>query len=124
MHRTLQPEGDHSEEQEPRPAERGLHLGPRPGTVHLYCAVSGLYCGGQAATRRRAEGKGGGRGRLGNGLRAGGRGGARRAGARRDISGQMVIEHEEDNLSDKEAYSKNIPAIGECSMRISIKSKL
>ena len=25
----------------------------------------------------------------------------------------QVIDHEEDNLSDKETYSKNIPAIGE-----------
>ena len=24
----------------------------------------------------------------------------------------QVIDHEEDNLSDKETYSKNIPAIG------------
>merc|ERR1719391_395454 len=30
---------------------------------------------------------------------------------RRDISGQMVIDHDEDNLSDKETFSKNIPAI-------------
>jgi hypothetical protein len=25
---------------------------------------------------------------------------------------QMVIDHDEDNLSDKETFSKNIPAIG------------
>ena len=25
----------------------------------------------------------------------------------------MVIDHDEDNLSDKETFSKNIPAIGE-----------
>ena len=25
----------------------------------------------------------------------------------------QVIDHEEDNLSDKETYSKNIPAIGD-----------
>jgi len=54
----------------------------------------------------------GGRGRLANGYRMGGRGMAARRGARRDPSGQMVIDHDEDNLSDKETYSKNIPAIG------------
>ena len=63
---------------------------------------------------RRGKVEGGRGGRLANGYRMGGRGamGARR-GARRDISGQMVIDHDEDNLSDKETYSKNIPAIGE-----------
>ena len=30
----------------------------------------------------------------------------------RSMTGQMVIDHDEDNLSDKETYSKNIPAIG------------
>ena len=30
------------------------------------------------------------------------------------VGGQMVIDHEDDNLSDKEVYSKNIPAIGKC----------
>ena len=60
----------------------------------------------------------GGRGRLANGYRMGGRGMGARRGARRDISGQMVIDHDEDNLSDKETYSKNIPAIGkiDCKM--------
>ena len=31
------------------------------------------------------------------------------------VGGQMVIDHEDGNLSDKEVYSnnKNIPAIGE-----------
>ena len=63
---------------------------------------------------RRGKVEGGRGGRLANGYRMAGRGamGARR-GARRDISGQMVIDHDEDNLSDKETYSKNIPAIGE-----------
>ena len=31
---------------------------------------------------------------------------------RRTIMKMQVIDHEEDNLSDKETYSKNIPAIG------------
>ena len=49
-----------------------------------------------------------GRGRgLGRGL------GARRGGRREMVGGQMVIDHDDDNLSDKEVYSKNIPAIGE-----------
>ena len=51
-----------------------------------------------------------GRGRgLGRGL------GARRGGRREMVGGQMVIDHDDDNLSDKEVYSKNIPAIGEYS---------
>jgi hypothetical protein len=33
----------------------------------------------------------------------------------------MVIDHDEDNLSDKETFSKNIPAIGKKgTLRISI----
>ena len=33
------------------------------------------------------------------------------------VGGQVVIDHEDDNLSDKEVYgnTKNIPAIGEFS---------
>ena len=41
-----------------------------------------------------------------------GRGAGRRGGRREMVGGQMVIDHEDDNLSDKEVYSKNIPAIG------------
>ena len=39
----------------------------------------------------------------------------RRGGRREMVGGQMVIDHEDDNLSDKEVYgnTKNIPAIGE-----------
>ena len=51
------------------------------------------------------------RGRLGRG-RGLGRGAGRRGGRREMVGGQMVIDHEDDNLSDKEVYSKNIPAIG------------
>ena len=44
-----------------------------------------------------------------------GRGLGRRGGRREMVGGQMVIDHEDDNLSDKEVYgnTKNIPAIGE-----------
>ena len=53
------------------------------------------------------------RGRMGRG-RGMGRGlGSRRGGRREMVGGQMVIDHDDDNLSDKEVYSKNIPAIGE-----------
>ena len=56
------------------------------------------------------------RGRMGRG-RGIGRGlGARRGGRREMVGGQMVIDHDDDNLSDKEVYSKNIPAIGEYSV--------
>ena len=43
------------------------------------------------------------------------RGLGRRGGRREMVGGQMVIDHEDDNLSDKEVYgnTKNIPAIGE-----------
>ena len=37
----------------------------------------------------------------------------RRVNARRDPSGQLIIDQEEDNLSDKEMYARNVPAIGE-----------
>ena len=30
----------------------------------------------------------------------------------RDSAGQLVIDQEEDNLSDKEMYARNVPAIG------------
>ena len=30
----------------------------------------------------------------------------------RDPSGQLIIDQEEDNLSDKEMYARNVPAIG------------
>ena len=33
----------------------------------------------------------------------------------------QVIDHEEDNLSDKETYSKNIPAIGDNDWSIFVK---
>ena len=36
----------------------------------------------------------------------------RRVNARRDPSGQLIIEQDEDNLSDKEMYARNVPAIG------------
>ena len=37
----------------------------------------------------------------------------------RDASGQLIIDQEEDNLSDKEMYARNVPAIGKqsCSRR-------
>ena len=54
-----------------------------------------------------------GRGRMGRPARGIGRGmGGRRGGRREMVGGQMVIDHDDDNLSDKEVYSKNIPAIG------------
>lgn len=31
----------------------------------------------------------------------------------RDASGQLVLDHDEENLSEKELYARNIPAIGE-----------
>ena len=37
----------------------------------------------------------------------------RRVNARRDPSGQLIIDQDEDNLSDKEMYARNVPAIGE-----------
>ena len=62
------------------------------------------------------------RGRMGRG-RGLGRGlGARRGGRREMVGGQMVIDHDDDNLSDKEVYSKNIPAIGEYSSYIAQQS--
>ncbi len=30
----------------------------------------------------------------------------------RDASGQLVLDHDEENLSEKELYARNIPAIG------------
>jgi hypothetical protein len=32
----------------------------------------------------------------------------------RDASGQLVLDHDEENLSEKELYARNIPAIGDC----------
>ncbi len=32
--------------------------------------------------------------------------------AMRDASGQLIIDHDEENLSDKEMYARNVPAIG------------
>ena len=65
------------------------------------------------SSRRRDKQEG--RGRMGRASRGMGRGlGARRGGRREMVGGQMVIDHEDDNLSDKEVYSKNIPAIGKC----------
>ena len=55
------------------------------------------------------------RGRMGRGRGLGRGMGARRGGRREMVGGQMVIDHDDDNLSDKEVYSKNIPAIGEYS---------
>jgi len=31
----------------------------------------------------------------------------------RDASGQLVLDHDEENLSEKELYARNIPAIGQ-----------
>ena len=64
------------------------------------------------SSRRREKNEG--RGRMGRPARGGlGRGmGSRRGGRREMVGGQMVIDHDDDNLSDKEVYSKNIPAIG------------
>ena len=31
----------------------------------------------------------------------------------RDATGQLIIDHDEENLSDKELYARNIPAIGQ-----------
>ena len=42
--------------------------------------------------------------------RASRRGGHPRA--MRDASGQLIIDHDEENLSDKEMYARNVPAIG------------
>ena len=49
-----------------------------------------------------------------------GRGLARRGGRREMVGGQVVIDHEDDNLSDKEVYgnTKNIPAIGEQTLQL------
>lgn len=30
----------------------------------------------------------------------------------RDASGQLVLDHDEEDLSEKELYARNIPAIG------------
>lgn len=67
-----------------------------------------------ASSRRRSKPEVAGRGRAGRGLGRG-RPLGRRGGRREMIGGQMVIDHEDDNLSDKEVYgnTKNIPAIGE-----------
>ena len=62
------------------------------------------------------------RGRMGRG-RGVGRGG-RRGGRREMVGGQMVIEHDDDNMSDKEVYSKNIPAIGETHQPLSLQHSL
>ena len=62
------------------------------------------------------------RGRMGRG-RGVGRGG-RRGGRREMVGGQMVIEHDDDNMSDKEVYSKNIPAIGETHQPLSLQHRL
>ena len=34
----------------------------------------------------------------------------------RDATGQLIVDHDDgmDNLSDKEIYARNIPAIGSC----------
>ncbi|CAB4058320.1 RIMBP2 [Lepeophtheirus salmonis] len=45
------------------------------------------------------------------GVRTMGRTGRGRFRGVRDATGQLVIEHDEDNLSDKELYARNIPAI-------------
>ena len=63
------------------------------------------------SSRRRDKQEG--RGRMGRGASRGRGLGARRGGRREMVGGQMVIDHDDDNLSDKEVYSKNIPAIGE-----------
>ena len=34
----------------------------------------------------------------------------------RDATGQLIIDHDEENLSDKELYARNIPAIGQLSL--------
>ena len=64
-----------------------------------------------AASRRRTKPEIGGRASRGGR----GRGLGRRGGRREMVGGQVVIDHEDDNLSDKEVYgnTKNIPAIGE-----------
>ena len=37
----------------------------------------------------------------------------------RDASGQLIIDQEEDNLSDKEMYARNVPAIGKHARHVS-----
>ena len=44
----------------------------------------------------------------------------RRVNARRDPSGQLIIEQDEDNLSDKEMYARNVPAIGKNTIHHSV----
>jgi len=89
------------------------HFNPKAITVRsksrdLLSADSVAIPVPMASRRKQTQGRGG---RAANGYgRMGGRGRGRLA-ARRDVQGQMVIDHEEDNLSDKETYSKNIPAI-------------
>ena len=45
----------------------------------------------------------------------------KRVNARRDPSGQLIIEQDEDNLSDKEMYARNVPAIGKNNIHHSVK---
>ena len=45
----------------------------------------------------------------------------RRVNARRDPSGQLIIDQDEDNLSDKEMYARNVPAIGKNNIHYSVK---
>ena len=40
----------------------------------------------------------------------------------RDATGQLIVDHDDgmDNLSDKELYARNIPAIGSCVLVVAV----
>ena len=69
-------------------------------------------------------------GQYGRGGMAGGAGGGRGISKPRmqrgfrDATGQLIVDHDDgmDNLSDKEIYARNIPAIGECLLRSKVES--
>ena len=71
-------------------------------------------------------------GQYGRGGMAGGAGGGRGISKPRmqrgfrDATGQLIVDHDDgmDNLSDKEIYARNIPAIGECLLRSKVNSHL
>ena len=71
-------------------------------------------------------------GQYGRGGMAGGAGGGRGISKPRmqrgfrDATGQLIVDHDDgmDNLSDKEIYARNIPAIGECLLRSKVNPSL
>ena len=90
-----------------------LSVTPASNWTKLFVCFQGRG-GGDPRMRYGAMGGQGGRGGYGAvGGRSGGIAKPRSMRGFRDATGQLIIDHDEENLSDKELYARNIPAIGQ-----------